>query len=63
MDSGTGSQCTTVNSLSGNTLSWKTSWSWSGGQGQVKSFANVVTDIAVTKLSSISSIPSTWSWR
>ncbi|KAI0835140.1 glycoside hydrolase family 12 protein [Hypoxylon sp. FL0890] len=62
MDSGTGSQCTTVGSLSGTTLSWSTSWSWSGGSSNVKSFANVVTDITVAQLSSFKSIPSTWTW-
>ncbi|KAI1766305.1 glycoside hydrolase family 12 protein [Hypoxylon sp. FL1150] len=30
--------------------------------GRVKSFANVVTDITIAQLSSISSIPSTWAW-
>lgn len=63
MSSGTGSQCTTVNSLSGSTLSWSTSWTWSGGSSSVKSFANVVTSIAITTLSNIASIPSTWKWR
>lgn len=33
-----GSQCTTNNGLSSDgSLSWSTGWSWSGGQGQVKS--------------------------
>lgn len=62
-DSGTGSQCSTVDGLSGSDLSWSTSWSWSGGSSDVKSYANAVTDITVAQLSSISSIPTTWDWR
>lgn len=60
--SGTGSQCTTVDSISGNTLAWHTSWSWSGGQYSVKSYANAVVSFTKKALSSISSIPSTWKW-
>ena len=33
--SGTGSQCTTYNSLSGNTISWSTKWSWANAPTQV----------------------------
>jgi xyloglucan-specific endo-beta-1,4-glucanase len=62
MDSGTGEQCSTVNSLSGSSLSWSTSWSWAGGNGQVKSYANVVTDLPVVQLSAVDSLPSIWSW-
>lgn len=58
---GTGSQCTTYNSLSGNTLSWSTAWSWAGGSSSVKSYANA--RITVNKaLSAIKTIPSTWKW-
>lgn len=62
MSSGTGSQCTTVDSLTGSSLSWSTSWSWSGGQGQVKSYANVVTSTPVVLLSAVSSLQSIWKW-
>jgi len=58
-----GSQCTTVNSLSGTTLAWSTSWTWAGGSSSVKSFANaVVTETTKKQISAISSIPSTWKW-
>ncbi|KAF2997864.1 hypothetical protein E8E13_002971 [Curvularia kusanoi] len=57
-----GSQCTGVDGLSGSTLKWHTKWSWAGGQGQVKSYANVVTKVSQKALSSISSLPSTWNW-
>jgi hypothetical protein len=59
-----GSQCTTVNSLSGTTLAWSTAWTWAGGSNQVKSFANVVvTQSTIKKVSAISTIASTWKWR
>ncbi|PSN75431.1 endoglucanase A precursor [Corynespora cassiicola Philippines] len=57
-----GSQCTGVDSYSGNTIRWHTSWSWAGGAGHVKSYANVVTRLQQRALSSISRLPSTWSW-
>jgi xyloglucan-specific endo-beta-1,4-glucanase len=63
MNAGTGSQCTTVNSILGSNLAWSTSWSWSGGQGQVKSYANaVVTQSAIKQVSAIKSIKTTWNW-
>ncbi|KAF4920574.1 Endoglucanase cel12C [Colletotrichum viniferum] len=62
MSSGTGSQCTTLTGLSGSNLVWSTKWSWSGGQYNVKSYANAVVSITKKALSSIGSIPSTWSW-
>ncbi|GAP83653.1 putative glycosyl hydrolase family 12 [Rosellinia necatrix] len=60
--SGSGSQCTTVNSLSGNNVAWSTSWSWSGGQYNVKSYANAVVQTAAKQISAISSIPTTWKY-
>jgi xyloglucan-specific endo-beta-1,4-glucanase len=58
-----GSQCTGVDGLSGSTLKWHTKWSWAGGQGHVKSYANVVTKITQKAISQVSSLPSTWSWN
>ena len=40
--SGSGSQCSWDNSISGSTLSWGTSWNWSGQANSVKSFASAV---------------------
>ncbi|KAL4907289.1 xyloglucan-specific endo-beta-1,4-glucanase A [Aspergillus multicolor] len=57
-----GSQCTGVDSANGDSISWHTSWSWSGGSSSVKSFANVAYQFTSTQLSSLSSIPSTWEW-
>ncbi|KAI8955864.1 family 12 glycosyl hydrolase [Xylaria longipes] len=61
-DSGTGSQCTTVNGLSGNSVAWSTSWSWSGGNYNVKSYANAVVQTSAKKISAISTIPTTWKY-
>ena len=59
-----GSQCTTFNSVSSTlSFSWSTSWTWAGGQGQVKSYSNVALENVNKALSAIKTIPSTWSWR
>ena len=39
---GTGSQCVSENGLSGDSLSWGTSWTWSGDTTKVKSYASAV---------------------
>ncbi|KAF3393924.1 putative xyloglucan-specific endo-beta-1,4-glucanase A [Penicillium rolfsii] len=57
-----GTQCTGVDSLSGSTIAWHTSYSWSGASTQVKSFANVALKFTAKTLSSISSIKSSWKW-
>ncbi|KAL4989537.1 concanavalin A-like lectin/glucanase domain-containing protein [Aspergillus falconensis] len=58
-----GSQCTGVDSANGNSISWHTTWSWSGGSSSVKSYANAAYQFTATQLSSLSSIPSTWEWQ
>lgn len=58
-----GSQCTTFNDLDSNTASWSTSWTWAGGSNYVKSYSNVAVTDVNKKLSSISTINSTWKWR
>lgn len=62
-DSGTGSQCLTVDGVSSGLLSWSTTWSWSGGQYNVKSYPNAVVSAPAARLSAISSIPTRWQWR
>ncbi|KAH8702461.1 endoglucanase [Talaromyces proteolyticus] len=57
-----GSQCTTVESLSGNILAWKTEWNWEGASSSVKSFANAAYSFTSKEISAISSIPTTWDW-
>ena len=52
-----GSQCSNLVSLNGNTISWKTTWNWVGGTG-VKSFSNVQLNAGINQqLSAISSMP------
>jgi xyloglucan-specific endo-beta-1,4-glucanase len=61
-DAGTGSQCTTVNSIGSNGVSWSTKWTWSGGQNNVKSYANSGRTFTKKLVSQVSSIPSSVSW-
>ncbi|KAI9040441.1 putative endoglucanase [Aspergillus affinis] len=58
-----GSQCTGLDSGSGNEIAFHTSWSWTGGAGQVKSFANAAYSFTAKQLSSLSSIPTTFNWK
>ncbi|KAL4891686.1 putative xyloglucan-specific endo-beta-1,4-glucanase A [Aspergillus ambiguus] len=59
-----GSQCTGLDSSGGNdSIAWHTSWSWSGGAGQVKSFANAAYQFTPKQLSSLSAVPTTWKWQ
>jgi xyloglucan-specific endo-beta-1,4-glucanase len=57
-----GSQCTTVDSVSDGTLVWSTSWTWAGGSSDVKSYANAVVTMDAQEISTITSIPTTWDW-
>ena len=63
-DATSGQQCTTNNGLidGSDAIAWSTAWSWSGGQYNVKSYANVVVDSDFVTLDSINSMPSEWSW-
>jgi len=57
-----GSQCSQIISLSGDTISWKTTWDWVGGNG-VKSFSNIQQNQGINQqLSKIQSIQSVWHW-
>lgn len=59
-----GSQCSTFDSLSGESIAWSTSWTWAGGSSSVKSYANVVvTQSTGYQVSAISSVPTTWDYR
>ena len=58
-----GSQCSTFESLNGDTIAWSTSWTWQGGEYNVKSYANVVvTQDTGHQVSAIQSIPSKWAY-
>ena len=59
----TGSQCSYIDSLSGNSLAWHTTWTWAGSSSQVKSFTNVETSLAQKAVSQYTSIPTTWTWN
>lgn len=54
-----GSQCTGLDSASGTTVAWHTTWSWAGGQYNVKSFANANLVFTPKRIVDIASIPST----
>lgn len=60
-DSGTGSQCTTVKSISSSGVQWHTTWTWSG-EGSVKSYPNSGLTFDPVLVSGISSIQSTAEW-
>ena len=57
-----GSQCTTVTSINGNAIAWKTNWSWEGSSSKVKSYANVMYHYTPKRLSAISKISTKWTW-
>ena len=61
--SGTGAQCSQIDSLTGNTLAYSTMWSWSGTPNQVKSYTNVETTFTKKQLSAYTSMPTAWKWN
>ncbi|KAF8558413.1 glycoside hydrolase family 12 protein [Imleria badia] len=57
-----GSQCSTLESVDGNTVTWYTTWTWVGGSS-IKSYSNVQQNTGVNQqLSAITSMQSTWDW-
>jgi xyloglucan-specific endo-beta-1,4-glucanase len=60
--SGTGSQCSQIDSLTGTTLAYSTTWSWSGTPNQVKSYTNVETTFTKKQLSTYTSMPTARKW-
>ena len=60
--SGTGSQCSQIDSLTGTTLAYSTTWSWSGTPNQVKSYTNVETTFTKKQLSAYTSMQTAWKW-
>jgi len=60
---GSGSQCTYINSISGGGVSWRTDWTWSGGDNNVKAYPNAGLQISNARLvSQINNIPTSVSW-
>lgn len=58
----TGSQCSYIDSLTGNSLAWHTTWTWAGSSSQVKSYTNVQVTLPQDAVSAYTTIPTTWSW-
>ncbi|KAG2524034.1 hypothetical protein BBO99_00005378 [Phytophthora kernoviae] len=54
-----GSQCTGVDSASGSTVAWHTSYSWSGAPTEVKSYSNAALVFSKKQIKNIKSIPTT----
>lgn len=63
MDSGTGSQCTVVDSFSGDSVAWHCDWNWSGGENSVKSFPNSGVKLDKKLVSDISKISTSAEWK
>ena len=62
--SGTGSQCTYLDSASSSSVAFHTKWNWSGGQNNVKSFPYIGKQIVKGRLiTSISSMQTSVSWN
>ncbi|KAI0314500.1 glycoside hydrolase family 12 protein [Amylostereum chailletii] len=58
-----GSQSSQVTATSGTTITWQTTYTWTGGNFQVKSYANLDLRVGLGKaISTITSIPTTWQW-
>jgi len=58
-----GSQCTYVDGASEAGVQWHTTWTWQGGQNNVKSYANCGKQPPKGKLvSAVSGLPTTVSW-
>jgi len=57
-----GSQCSAFNSASGSSVAWSTTWQWSGGENNVKSYSYSSRDFTKRLVSQISSIPTTAVW-
>lgn len=60
---GTGSQCTYLTSSSSSGISWYTTWTWSGGENDVKSYSYSGKLFSTGMLlSSITTMPTSASW-
>ncbi|KAJ7347291.1 concanavalin A-like lectin/glucanase domain-containing protein [Mycena albidolilacea] len=58
-----GSQISQVTATNGNPLTWQTTYTWTGGNSNRKSYANLGLRLSVgNTLASIASIPTIWLW-
>ncbi|KZT12232.1 glycoside hydrolase family 12 protein [Laetiporus sulphureus 93-53] len=63
-DATSGSQNATLYSASGDAISWSTTYTWAGGEYDVKSYTNVQqTSANGMTLSKITSAPTSWTWE
>ncbi|BCR86024.1 glycoside hydrolase family 12 protein [Aspergillus chevalieri] len=62
-DQGTGSQCVYVDSISSSGAAWHTTWTWSGGEGTVKSYSNSGVNFEKKLVSDVRSIPTNVEWE
>jgi len=63
ISAGSGSQEGGVIGVSGDSVAWWTSYTWSGGQNSVKTYTNIYLNSNLgASLEAITSIPTTWSW-
>lgn len=62
-DSGTGSQCVYIDSLSSSGAAWHTTWTWNGGEGSVKSYSNSGVNFEKKLVSDVHSIPTNVEWK
>jgi xyloglucan-specific endo-beta-1,4-glucanase len=61
--SGSGSQCTYVDRSSSSGVSWRTTWNWSGGDNNVKSYPYSGRQMSSKRIvSQIGSLPTSTSW-
>ena len=60
---GMGSQCSTIDSVTDNSIAWTTTWNWKDNVNSVKSFTNVAGPFMSKPLSQYQSIPTTWQWK
>ena len=61
---GVGGQNSTLLSTSGNTVSWRTQWTWANAPNNVKSYANLLSTSAKgVQLQNIASAPTAWTWE
>ncbi|KAG2144495.1 glycoside hydrolase family 12 protein [Suillus clintonianus] len=64
LDATSGAQTSQITSLTGNTIAWKTQWTWNGAGKQVKSYSNIQLNTGINQqLSAISTMPTAWKWK
>ncbi|KAI0687000.1 concanavalin A-like lectin/glucanase domain-containing protein [Earliella scabrosa] len=63
-DTGVGTQSTTLDSASGNSVAWGTTYTWANSPNNVKSYPNVYHNTAKgMQLQDVVAAPTSWQWR